>query len=209
MKLLVVDDHLLFREGLRHILLRLDQTVDIHECGTVQDAIEIAKQITEFDLVLLDMQLPGLQGLEGLHALKGAFPTSPITLISGVADQRAIAEGIRSGAQGFVSKSGSAEDMLNGLRKVINGEHHIPPEISNSQGDGIRLDQTYHLTPRQIEVLAQLCEGHSNKEIGRTLCMSENTVRCHVASVFRALGAKSRTEAAILAKRKGLLCPPR
>lgn len=66
MKLLVVDDHLLFREGLRHILLRLDQTVDIHECGTVQDAIEIAEQITEFDLVLLDMQLPGLQGLEGL-----------------------------------------------------------------------------------------------------------------------------------------------
>jgi DNA-binding NarL/FixJ family response regulator len=128
MKLLVVDDHLLFREGLRHILLRLDQTVDIHECGTVQEAVAVANHISEFDLVLLDMQLPGLQGLEGLLALKGAFPTSPITLISGVADQRAIAEGIRCGAQGFVSKSGSAEDMLNGLRKVINGEHHIPPK---------------------------------------------------------------------------------
>jgi DNA-binding NarL/FixJ family response regulator len=127
MKLLVVDDHLLFREGLRHILLRLDQTVDIHECGTVQEAVAVANHISKFDLVLLDMQLPGLQGLEGLLALKGAFPTSPITLISGVADQRAIAEGIRCGAQGFVSKSGSAEEMLNGLRKVINGEHHIPP----------------------------------------------------------------------------------
>jgi len=205
MKLLVVDDHLLFREGLRHILTRLDSEVDIHEYGTVHDAIAVAEKLTAFDLILLDMQLPGLQGLEGLHALKNAFPTSPIALISGVADQRAIAEGIRSGAQGFVSKSGSAEDMLEGLRKVINGEHHIPPEISNSQGDGIRIDQTYHLTPRQIEVLSQLCEGHSNKEIGRTLNMSENTVRCHVASVFRALGAKSRTEAAVLAKRKGLL----
>lgn len=205
MKLLVVDDHLLFREGLRHILTRLDSEVDIHEYGTVHDAVAVAEKFTAFDLILLDMQLPGLQGLEGLHALKNTFPTSPITLISGVADQRAIAEGIRSGAQGFVSKSGSAEDMLEGLRKVINGEHHIPPEISNSQGDGIRVDQTYHLTPRQIEVLAQLCEGHSNKEIGRTLNMSENTVRCHVASVFRALGAKSRTEAAVLAKRKGLL----
>lgn len=205
MKLLVVDDHLLFREGLRHILTRLDSEVDIHEYGTVNDAVAVAEKFTAFDLILLDMQLPGLQGLEGLHALKNTFPTSPIALISGVADQRAIAEGIRSGAQGFVSKSGSAEDMLEGLRKVINGEHHIPPEISNSQGDGIRVDQTYHLTPRQIEVLAQLCEGHSNKEIGRTLNMSENTVRCHVASVFRALGAKSRTEAAVLAKRKGLL----
>ena len=71
-----------------HILLRLDQTVDIHECGTVQEAVAVANHISEFDLVLLDMQLPGLQGLEGLLALKGAFPTSPITLISGAPDQR-------------------------------------------------------------------------------------------------------------------------
>lgn len=90
MKLLVVDDHLLFREGLRHILLRLDQTVDIHECGTVQETVAVANHISEFDLVLLDMQLPGLQGLEGLLALKGAFPTSPITLISGAVEPKAL-----------------------------------------------------------------------------------------------------------------------
>ncbi|HEX4844434.1 MAG TPA: response regulator transcription factor [Limnobacter sp.] len=209
MNLLVVDDHLLFREGLRHILVRLDQAVNIVECGTVNEALALKAEHPVFDLVLLDMQLPGMQGLAGLLAIQDAFPTSPIAMISGVADERLIAEGLRCGAQGFVSKSGSADDMLEGLKKVINGEQHrannLDPIAASSQTTISQSAQHYHLTPRQIQVLVQLCEGHSNKEIGRQLTMSENTVRCHVASVFRALGAKSRTEAAVLAKRKGLL----
>lgn len=205
MNLLVIDDHLLFREGLRHILQRLDDTVTIHEFGAMQPALRFADEMSDFDLILMDMQLPDAAGLEGLQALRRTFPGSPIALISGVADPAQIQLGLRQGAQGFISKSGSADDLLNAIERILAGHVESPSSQMPITVNTLPSRSAFHLTPRQVEVLSQLCEGHSNKEIGRTLNMSENTVRCHVASVFRALGAKSRTEAVVLARRRGFV----
>ena len=212
MKILLVDDHAMFREVLRHILHRLSAEVEIHEAGSIEQGLALQVPPSALDLVLLDLLLPGVQGLDGLTALKRCYPSSPVVLLSGLTDPNLIREAMRGGAQGFISKSIHADAMLEALRRVLEGELWFSQQDMQDGERGLESEpttgsgaRTVSLTPRQRDVLLQLSEGHSNKEIGRRLMMSENTVRSHVASVFRSLGARSRTEAVILARRKALL----
>lgn len=212
MKILLIDDHSLFREGLRHLLRRLETDAHIFEASSVEAGLALGAD--EFDLILLDHRLPGLHGLDGLYALRRRFPSSPIILVSGYTESSLADEAIAAGAMGYISKSADVDTMLDAFRRVLNGELCRvddvscatvvnPPPASAEAADAAE-DGAVHLTRRQQDVLRQLCEGRSNKEIGRHLSMSDNTVRSHVAGIFRALGVKSRIEAVVTARRSRL-----
>lgn len=209
MNILIVDDHALFREGLKSLLVRLDGHVSIHEAGSIEAGLALAQQLNDFDLIVLDLNLPGLNGLDGLKLFRQRFPASPLVILSGVDDETTVQAALTQGAQGFIAKASSADAMLAGLRRVIAGEPCRPglhPDDNGTPGSTETLaDSAIHMTPRQIDVLIRLCRGASNKEIARELGMSDNTVRTHLAVIFKELGARSRTEVAFLARQKGLL----
>ena len=201
LNILIVDDHALFREGLRLLLTRLAPAVSVVEAGTVEAALTRAKD--DIDLVLLDVNLPGCRGLDSLHAVRTHYPNSAVVLLSGVDAPGLIRDGFASGARGFIHKSVTADAMLAAVSDVLAGGT-CRVTASDFPAIPAGTDASAPLTPRQRDVLERLCQGMSNKEIGRSLGMSENTVRVHIAGIFRMLGARSRTEAALLARRHGL-----
>lgn len=208
MRILIVDDHALFREGLKLLLVRLDSAAEVLESGDVEAGLAYAERGDGIDLILLDINLPGCRGVEALPRFREKFPTSPVVLISGVDAPEVIREGLASGARGFIHKSVTADEMRAAIGKVLAGGscHAVSADPFSSLGTTEATPPSAgQLTPRQREVLVRLCEGMSNKEIGRELDMSDNTVRVHVAGIFRILGARSRTEAAMLARRRGLV----
>jgi DNA-binding NarL/FixJ family response regulator len=209
MNILIVDDHALFREGLKSLLVRLDDHVGIHEAGSIEAGLALGQQHHDFDLILLDLNLPGLNGLDGLKLFRQRCPASPLVILSGVDDEAIVTTALKQGAQGFIAKAASADAILADLRRVLAGEPCRPglhPADCGAQGATETLaNSAIHMTPRQIDVLIRLCRGASNKEIARDLSMSDNTVRTHLAVIFKELGARSRTEVAFLARQKGLL----
>jgi DNA-binding NarL/FixJ family response regulator len=199
MRVLIVDDHALFRAGIALLLSRLDPEIEVTDVGSVEQALALTKSTQPaFALVLLDLNLHGMQGLDGLRSVRQAFPGSAIVILSGLESPEAMREARAKGAKGYIVKTGSADSMLDALRKVLDGETHFPL-IETAATTQPRL------TPRQREILQLLCEGRSNKEIALKLAMSDNTVRSHLLFIFRALGVGSRTEAAFAARRMGLL----
>lgn len=204
LKILIVDDHTLFREGLKLLLTRLGPQVRIFEAGSAADGLAHADRHKEFDLILLDINLPGYHGLDSLRLFRGTFPTSAIVLLSGVDASSLIRDSLASGARGFIHKSVTADEMLAAITEILAGGncYAVSPDSLTIPAVGAAAQQ---LTPRQKEVLLRLCEGMSNKQIGRELDMSDNTVRVHVSGIFRILGVRSRTEAAMLAHRNGMV----
>lgn len=196
MKILLVDDHSLFRAGLKLLLQRLGDEVEILEASGIPAALILTARNTDLDLILLDLQMPDGHGLDGVGELRRAFPATAVVLLSAVSSPELVDEGRSKGAQGFISKAIDPEEMLAAVRRVLSGELLFPEAKRRS----VALD----ISPRQREVLALLCKGHPNKEIGRCLGLSENTVRSHVAVIFRELGVNTRTEAAMAARRHGL-----
>jgi len=205
LRILIVDDHALFRAGLKLLLAGLGPQVEIFEAGSAEAGLRYAVSQGEMDLVLLDVNLPGYRGLDSLRMFRGEFPASAIVLLSGVDAPALIRDALQNGARGFIHKSATAEEMLAAIGKVLDGDscHAVATDAPlGACGGGAPVPQ---LTPRQKDVLLRLCEGLSNKEIGRELEMSDNTVRVHVSGIFRILGVRSRTEAAMLAHRNGLV----
>lgn len=197
--ILLVDDHALFREGLSLLLERLDSPLVTFQARTIRDALAYISHPDEIHLLLMDFYVSDADGLQGLLKLRQVFPSSAIVLISASHDLGLIREAVLLGARGFIHKSAAVEAMLAGLSNALAGRDcFIYPEDLHPPRPA------RHLTPRQREVLAQLCLGKSNKDIGRALLLSENTVRIHLADIFRILGVTSRTEAIVLAK-SGLL----
>ena len=205
MKVVVVDDHPLIREAVANVLRRLDAPVEVEAAGDCEQGLEIAARGTEPELVLLDLQLPGLNGIAALRAWRERFPAVPVIVLS--ADQAAptMLAALGAGAAGFIPKSGSNEVMLGAVRLVLDGGKYLPPELL---GTGARTDafapDTLGLTPRQLDVLRLIARGEPNKVIGRELGLAERTVKTHVTAVIRALKVSSRTQVALAAARLGL-----
>jgi DNA-binding NarL/FixJ family response regulator len=195
MKILIIDDHALFREGLRLLLGRLGENLEIFEADTVAAGMALCQRLPDMDMILLDLNLPGINGMEGLGRFRLYCPSGAVILLSGSDEGGIAAEARSKGAQGFIPKTISAEDLLHALRCVMNGAPWFPATTPSAAA--------VQLTERQREVLACLCQGFSNKEIGRELGMSENTVRTHVAVIFRVMAVNSRTGAALAARRYG------
>lgn len=208
MKILLVDDHPLFIEGIRGILQRLGENVVIQTSGSCEEALELTEDDDDMDLVLLDLNLPGISGLEGLQQLRHQLPATPIVLLSASEDRSKVLRAIELGAKGYISKSSPADIIITALQLVLSGGVYLPmavlDTVNSSQAKTSNAEgQT--LTPRQVDVLGLLAEGQSNKAIGNQLNMAENTVRVHVSAILRFLDVGNRTEAGVAASRMGLL----
>jgi DNA-binding NarL/FixJ family response regulator len=202
LKILVVDDHALVREGLRQVLKGLDSHVDVLEAAACGRAFELATEHPDLDLVLLDYHLPDMNGLAALAVFGQNHPELPIIMLSGSVNPRIMRQVLAQGAAGFLTKSGLSHDLLSVLRKVLDGEIHTPPELE-SESPHATYDEgeppTLQLTPRQEEVLYLLLDGHGNKYISRVLSLSEETVKNHVTAILRCFDVQNRTQAVIAA----------
>ena len=211
MKILVVDDHALVREGLRQVLKGLDEQIEVLEASACARAFELADLHPDLDLVLMDYMMPDLNGLLGLEAFGKSHPELPVVMLTGSADPQLEARLLAHGAAGFLSKGGNSRDMLRLLRQVLDGEDPRPKAGGATQTQASAPDPTKpapHLTQRQEQVLALLLAGASNKIISRELYISDETTRNHVSAIFRFFGVESRIQAVLAAGRAGYMAAP-
>ncbi len=204
--LLLVDDHTLFRTGLRLIVQDHPSVAEIAEAGSIVQACALA--LSTLDLVLLDIQLPGMSGLDGLHLLRKSYPHARIVLVSASMAPDAVREARSRGADALLPKSAGAQDILNAITLALAGQPCFPPEATCPAQACLGGTASPTLTARQLDVLTLLCSGKPNKVIARDLGLSENTVRVHVAAIFSQLGVNSRSAALLQAQRWGLVSAP-
>lgn len=203
MKILVVDDHALIREGLRQVLRGLDKDVEVLQAGSCTRAFELALQEPSLDLVLLDYHLPDMNGLEALDVFALRHPELPIIVLSGSANPRIMQKVMNKGAAAFITKSSLSDELISVARLVLAGGVHIPSLPTGLTKDTPSAAPPPLFTPRQEEVLRLLLDGYSNKAIGRMLSLSDETVKNHVSGILRGFGVTSRTQAVLAANRHG------
>ena len=205
MKILVVDDHALVREGLRQVLRGLDDGVEVLPAATCAQAFAIAQEHDNLDLVLLDYHLPDQNGLDALGVFAQLHPELPVVLLSGSANIEIMRQVLQAGAAGFVTKSSLSDELLMAVRKVLDGDIYIPPQLSASTSTGNTEAATNRppLTQRQELVLKCLLGGKSNRDIAEQLFLSEETVKSHVTAILRHFEVQNRTQAVVAATRVG------
>lgn len=207
MKILVADDHALIREALQHLLAQLNANVVVLEAPDCDTTRALAAQHPDLDLLLLDLNLPGVGGLALLGELRRDQPALPIVVLSALEDSATVREALARGAMGFVPKSSSNDVMLGALRLVLGGGRYIPIEALPGDGTAAPAPKSLAelgLTERQLQVLALVAQGKSNKHICRELGLAEATVKIHVTAVLRALKVASRAQAIVAVNRLGL-----
>ena len=205
MKILLADDHALFRESLSLALLRLsDDEPEILQAEHGEQAINLA-QDHALDLILLDLDMPGINGLNAIQTLLGAQPDTPIVMISAHEEISVINKALAKGVKGFIPKTTPAEVTLSALRLVLSGGVYLPPQLMQQPLLETRKSHDNLLTPRQIEVLKLLQKGVQNKNIAHQLNLSPSTVKVHIRRIFTTLGARNRAEAVNIAIEMGIL----
>lgn len=208
MQVLLVDDHPLFRAGIAMVVNELADSIQCHEVSSCEDALSLTDGGRQFELILLDLNLPGMDGLTGLVKLRASTPATPIVMLSSTENAAKIKLAITAGAQGYIPKSSNRDIILNALRLVLSGGIYLPINLVHEvpgANTGNSDSNTGGLTARQHEVLALLVRGNSNKEIAYRLGMAENTVRVHVVAILKFLEVKNRTEAGYAAMNRGLI----
>jgi DNA-binding NarL/FixJ family response regulator len=210
--LLVVEDHALVREGLLHTLRQLDEGVSVFGAADCADATALLKQGQVFDLMVLDLALPGIDGLSYLRTLRRRYPAMPVVILSAYDDVHTVKKAMKSGAAGFVSKSYSSDRLLTVLREVLGGvalAADLLPATSVAKAPRAPIGKhaepsDFGLTERQTEVLGLMARGKTNREIAGLLGLSEGTVKVHLTATFKALGVSSRTQAIVVIARRGI-----
>ena len=208
-KILLIDDHPLYREALRPVIQQLASQVCIFEAACIEDAFQLIEEQLEFDLVLLDLALPDGGGLKSLLPISQLLPDTPIVVISASENHNLVVHLLNAGARGYIPKSADSKVIKNALLLVLNGETYVPSIAL----DGLlhpaeaAIDANTVLTRRQEEVLQYLAMGFSNKQIARALNIAETTVRAHVSDIMHHLHAHNRTDAVVRAQQLGLLEP--
>ena len=209
-----MEDHALVREGLVRLLAQLREDVVVRDCADFMAAQALLEEDGPFDLLLLDLALPGIDGFAALEILSQRFPTLPVVVLSAFDDLPTITRVMNLGASGFIPKTYSGEAVLAALRKVRHGILFRPDGLATSA----RLDDALPVVPsaagaqpaelglteRQTQVLALMVRGLSNREIASRLGLSEGTVKIHATAIFKALGVASRTQALVAAARYGI-----
>lgn len=221
MKILVVDDHVLIREALRGVLRELKDDADIVEALDSRQAAQRVAENPDLELILLDPNLPDRSGFELLADLRESHPAIPVVMLSASNDRDDISRALKLGALGFIPKSAQREVMLSAFKLIFSGGIYVPPEIlGRPQGSPAPAPTTparsgrppsateLGLTDRQMDVLALMMQGKSNKAICRALGLAEPTVKNHVTAILRTLKVTNRTEAVIAAATLGF-APPR
>ncbi|HSV59583.1 MAG TPA: response regulator transcription factor [Variovorax sp.] len=201
-RILLIDDHSLFRCGLRMVLGAAIPDLEATEAASLEEAMRVS--MADPALVLLDIQLHGLNGLEGIALVKRRWPQAAVVILSSEVSPQKIRTAMERGAAAFVSKADPADKILNVIAQVRRGLP-VGDDASMLQAGHAGAHEQQLLTPRQSEVLDLICQGLSNKVIGRRLNLSENTVRGHVQAVLAALQVSSRSEAGFAARQRGIV----
>ncbi|MCE4556462.1 response regulator [Roseateles cellulosilyticus] len=222
MKVLLIDDHPLFREGVALLLQPLVEGLQTWEAGSCEEAFDLLARRGSADLVLIDLGLPGITGLEGLTRLRQQHPELPVVVMSSSDDKDTVLAALDAGAMGFIPKSSTSQVMLGALRLILAKGIYLPPSVflaarsaptvspPPAASPGVsapppaRTPADLGLTPRQAEVLHLLLQGKPAKLIGRQLNLSLSTVKAHTSAVLRALNVTTRTQAVVAAGRMGL-----
>lgn len=200
LRILVADDHPLFREGISHFLVNLDTEVIVLEAENLQKALAILNENLDIDLILLDLIMPGMNGLEGLHALEECDPSVPIIILSASEDPEDIAKTLAHGVMGYIPKSSNSATVVTAILQVLAGEIYKPEILCKQE----RYQTCGQLTHRQQEVLRLMVEGLSNKAIADQLFVSERTIKHHVAAIFRMLEVENRMQMMAKIRKLGL-----
>lgn len=209
-RVILIDDHALFRMGLFELLERRGIKVAA-AVGSGEEGIRKSKEL-EHDLILLDVRMPDMDGLETLRRLRSAGVTAPIVILTTSNDDHDVVTALRYGAQGYLLKDMNPDELVAALQHILSGKTVVAPELATALARYVqgtdklpRGDSPFaELTPRELEILKHLAEGRSNKVIGRMLGIVDGTVKLHVKSILRKLGVHSRVEAAVIAVEKGL-----
>lgn len=199
-RIIIVDDHPLFRRALNQALASSLDGAEIVEAGSLDELTAKLAEDSAIDLVLLDLTMPGVQGLSGLLFVRAQYPEIPVVIVSASEDPATIRGAISFGASGFVPKSQPVEGIRTAVRKVLDGEIWVPSDIdlANQGKEASELiGRLSTLTPQQVRVLMMLGEGLLNKQIAYRLNVSEATIKAHVSAILQKLGVDSRTQAVI------------
>lgn len=202
-RFLIIDDHPLFRDALHGAVRVAYPDVETVEAKSISEALELLGASGSFDLCLLDLNMPDVQGFEGLLQLRTRHPSLPVVVVSGHEEPRIISEALSYGAAGFIPKSVRKTDLANAIRSVMEGEVHVPENYRPQPPDAERDDRAKMvqrlatLTPQQLRVLQMLRQGLLNKQIAYELQVGETTVKAHVSEILRKLNVYSRTQAVI------------
>jgi len=202
-EILIADDHPLFRGALRQVVtLGLGPDVRLVEVASIAELETRLSEKDNWDLVLLDLNMPGAYGFSGLVLLRGQYPQIPVVMVSAQEEAAVVVKSREFGASGFIPKSSTLEVIQDAVRKVLDGEVWWPPQaferVDVSAEAKAASEGLASLTPQQFRVLTMVCEGLLNKQIAYELNVSEATIKAHVTAIFRKLGVRTRTQAALL-----------
>jgi two-component system nitrate/nitrite response regulator NarL len=211
MKILIVDDHLVVREGISALLQRDDLATVTLQAGSAREALELIKTHADFDVIVLDLMLPDMDGLQAITEFAKIRPELPVIVMSSSEDPRDARKAFAQGALGYVPKSSSRHVLISAIELVINGDLYIPQLLLEDgsaekvtrpalHGEGDQL-----LTPRQIEVLQCIGQGLPNKTIASQLGLSEKTVKVHITAIFKVLKVVNRTQSVTAGRKAGLI----
>ena len=200
-RLLIADDHPLFRGALREAVSGLFEGAEIVEAGSLDEAVKLLETSADVDLILLDLSMPGVRGFSGLMYLRAQYPSIPVAIVSAIDDPTIICRCLDFGASGFIPKTLGVETIRAAVKRVLDGGVWTPPHVDLERSEDaeavVLIERLSTLTPQQVRVLMMLSEGLLNKQIAYELSVSEATVKAHVSAILQKLGVDSRTQAVI------------
>jgi DNA-binding NarL/FixJ family response regulator len=206
-RFIIVDDHPLFRGALGQALRSAFASAEVLEAGSLDQLTERLEEAGEIDLILLDLSMPGVHGVSGLLYLRAQHPEVPVVIVSASDDLGTIRQCLDCGASGFIPKSQPVERIREAIRRIIDGEIWLPPDVDLTgapAGESAKIvSRLSTLTPQQVRVLMMVGEGLLNKQIAFKLGVSEATIKAHVSAILQKLGVDSRTQAVIAINRIG------
>lgn len=210
-RVLIIDDHSLFRSGIKLVLQRQNDFELVGEAGSGLEGVKDAKRLSP-DVILLDLHMPDMSGLETIPLLKDEAPNAQIVMLTVSEDAEDLLEALRIGARGYLLKNIDTDFLLQSIRRAAAGESVMSPQMGGKLADAVRAPakgsnatDAVKLTPREREIIVKLARGDSNKEIARELDLSESTVKIHVQGILRKLNLASRVQAAVYAVEHGLV----
>jgi len=200
-RILCVDDHPVFRKGITAIIASEAGMTVAAEASSGEQAIKLFRQ-HQPDVVLMDLRLPGMSGIDAMIAIRGEFPEARIIMLTTFEGDAEVHRALKAGARAYILKTMAPEEMVQSIRHVYTGKVHVPPEVATNLARHYADDS---LTAREVEVLRHVASGQRNRDIADKLCISEHTVKAHLKSILEKLGADDRTDAVAIGLRRGFI----
>ncbi|MBE6452371.1 MAG: response regulator transcription factor [Alphaproteobacteria bacterium] len=208
MKILIADDHALFRDGLSLHVEKFAPKAIILQAANFSQAVKIAQSTPDLNLIIIDLDMPDMDWADGIRTLQETAPDTRLVIISATEDVRNIKKALDMGVSGYIPKRSDTKVITSALHLILEGGTYLPPSIMEQASKVVASTQSRNnklLTPRQEEVLSYVAEGMSNKQIAYKMSVSEATVKLHINALLRAIGATNRTQAVIIAQKRGLI----